>query len=120
MKKLFLYAALLFGMSGFTACNYLDIVPDEREQEKDAYTNEIAALRMLYSCYGYMPNPADNTSSLDFFTGDEVVTSFMNIDGFASGNWTANTTLSNNYYRNLYAGIRQCWIFLEHMNEYVA
>jgi SusD family. len=119
MKKLFLYAALLFGMSGFTACNYLDIVPDEREQEKDAYTNEIAALRMLYSCYGYMPNPADNTSSLDFFTGDEVVTSFMNIDGFASGNWTANTTLSNNYYRNLYAGIRQCWIFLEHMNEYV-
>ena len=36
------------------SCNYLDIVPDEKATEADAFKNPKAALRYLYSCYAYI------------------------------------------------------------------
>ena len=43
--SLILSAAFLF-----QACSYLDVVPDETPDEKDAFQNPTMAERYLYSC----------------------------------------------------------------------
>ena len=110
MKKYFLYLFLLMGSLNLTGCDYLDIMPDERADESDAYKDKDAALRYLYSCYGYMPQPNNAVSSLDFMTGDEVVTAFEHetFANFPKGNFTAaNPVIS--YWNTLYGGIRQSY-----------
>ena len=67
--SLILSAAFLF-----QACSYLDVVPDETPDEKDAFQNPTMAERYLYSCYSFLPNPRHETASLDLMTADEVVT----------------------------------------------
>ena len=78
MKKfnqIFIVAAcMLLGI--LSSCSYLDVVPDEKATEKDAFEDKDAAKRFVYSCYAYIPNPRSGTSSLDLFTSDEVVTAF--------------------------------------------
>ena len=73
MKKNTLYLFILLLITGLnTSCNYLDIVPDETATEKDAFANPRAALRYLYSCYGYLPQSNMVQSCMDF-TGDETI-----------------------------------------------
>ena len=110
MKKYFLYLFLLMGGANLTSCDYLDIMPDERADEADAYKDKDAALRFLYSCYGYMPVPNSATSSLDFMTGDEVVTAFEHetFANFPKGNFTAASPVIS-YWNTLYGGIRQSY-----------
>ena len=56
MKKHILYLLFFLSVMGLnTSCNYLDIVPDETATEADAFANPRAALKYLYSCYGYLP-----------------------------------------------------------------
>lgn len=110
MKKLIIYIFLLFSTARFAACDYLDVVPDELDKEEDAYKDMEAARRYLYSCYGYIPNPNNGTNSLDFMTGDEVITAFEHetFANFPKGNFTANAPVIS-YWDDLFAGIRQCY-----------
>ena len=73
MKLINKYLILLCVFVCFS-CNYLDIVPDENPTEEDAFKNPQLTERYLYSCYAYIPNPRHATASLDFLTGDDVVT----------------------------------------------
>ncbi|MBU5881209.1 hypothetical protein, partial [Vibrio cholerae] len=41
------------------SCDFLDIVPDEKEKAEDAFEDVRAAERYLYSCYSYLPNPRE-------------------------------------------------------------
>ena len=118
MKKYFLYLFLLMGGANLTSCDYLDIVPDERADEADAYKDKDAALSFLYSCYGYMPQPNLSQSSLDFMTGDEVVTAFEHetFANFPKGNFTAaNPVIS--YWNTLYGGIRQSFKLMNNLDK---
>ena len=118
MKKYFLYLFLLISGASFTGCDYLDIMPDERADEADAYKDKDAALRFLYSCYGYMPQPNLSQSSLDFMTGDEVVTAFEHetFANFPKGNFTAaNPVIS--YWNTLYGGIRQSYKLMNNLDK---
>lgn len=118
MKKYLYYLLLAIGTLTYSSCNYLDIVPDERSKEEDAYKDVEAARRFLYSCYGYMPNPNNGYESLDFMTGDEVVTSFEHetFANFPKGNFTAaNPQIS--YWNTLYGGIRQSFKLMKHLDE---
>ena len=92
---------------GVTSCNYLDIVPDERPTDADAFKDAMAAERFLYSCYGYLPDPRAGSTSLDFFTGDEVVTRWEHetFANFAKGNYTPSNPVIN-YWNDLFKGIR--------------
>ena len=63
--SLILSAAFLF-----QACSYLDVVPDETPDEKDAFQNPTMAERYLYSCYSFLPNPRHETASLDLMTAE--------------------------------------------------
>lgn len=107
INKLILFASLLVCVS----CNYLDIVPDEKATEEDAFKNPKAAERFLYSCYSYMPNVRDGQNSMDLFTGDDIVTHWEHesFAKFAQGNYTPSNPVIN-YWDRLYKGIRQCYL----------
>lgn len=107
-SKLLIIASILFG---FSACDYLDIVPDEKEKAEDAFEDLKATERYLYSCYAYLPTPANGTGSLDLMTGDEVVTAFEHetFAAFPKGNYTASNTVIS-YWNTLFQGLRQCYM----------
>ncbi len=102
----------------FTGCNYLDIVPDEIATEEDAFKDVAAAERYLYSCYAFIPNPRSGTSSIDFFTSDEVVTAFEHetFAQFPKGNYTASNPVIS-YWNTLFQGIRECYLLLDNVDN---
>ena len=108
MKKNTLYLFILLLITGLnTSCNYLDIVPDETATEKDAFANPRAALRYLYSCYGYLPQSNMVQSCMDF-TGDETISPFAeSYVKFAEGSYDSSNTIIS-YWNTLFQGIRQC------------
>lgn len=118
MKKYFIYLYLLLSGAVYTGCDYLDIVPDERAEESDIWKDKDAALRMLYSCYSYMPKANAAAGSLDFMTGDEVVTAFEHetFANFPKGNFTASNPVIS-YWNTLYGGIRQAYILLKNIDR---
>ena len=99
MKKNTLYLFILLLITGLnTSCNYLDIVPDETATEKDAFANPRAALRYLYSCYGYLPQSNMVQSCMDF-TGDETISPFAeSYVKFAEGSYDSSNTTGKTHY----------------------
>lgn len=110
MKLINKYLILLCVFVCFS-CNYLDIVPDENPTEEDAFKNPQLTECYLYSCYAYIPNPRHATASLDFLTGDDVVTPWEHetFGKFAQGNYTPSNPYIN-YWHDLFKGIRQCYL----------
>ena len=119
MKKfnqIFIVAAcMLLGI--LSSCSYLDVVPDEKATEKDAFEDKDAAKRFVYSCYAYIPNPRSGTGSLDLFTSDEVVTAFEHetFAAFPKGNYSASNPVIS-YWNSLFQGIKQCYILLNNID----
>ena len=113
MKKNTLYLFILLLITGLnTSCNYLDIVPDETATEKDAFANPRAALRYLYSCYGYLPQSNMVSSCMDF-TGDETISPFAeSYVKFAEGSYDSSNWIIS-YWNTLFQGIRQCYLLKE-------
>lgn len=106
----YILAASLFCCS-MNSCNYLDIVPDEKEKAEDAFEDLNAARRYLYSCYAYLPDAFSGSGSLDLMTGDEVVTAFEHetFASFPKGNYTASSPVIS-YWNTLFQGLRQCYM----------
>ncbi len=114
MKNISKILVILLSISLFTQCEYLDIVPDETAQEEDMFANTKAAERFLYACYSYLPRKSHTQQSMDFLTGDEVVTPFEHesFAAFPKGNYNAaNPQLS--YWKTLFGGLRYCYILKE-------
>lgn len=111
--KLLLLPALAV-MLAAASCNFLDVVPDERPTEADAFADNQAARRYLYSCYSYLPNPKEGAYSLDLMTGDEVVTAFEHetFAKFCIGQFTASVPVIS-YWNTFFQGLRQCYTLLE-------
>ncbi len=115
INKIILGLALVFGVA---ACNYLDVVPDEVATEDDAFANVEAAEGFLYSCYSYIPNPRSGTGSIDWFTGDEIVTAFEHetFAHFPKGNYTANNPVIS-YWNTLFSGIKQSYMLKSNIDK---
>ena len=62
-NKLYQALLLIFLVAGISSCDYLDIVPDERPTEEDAFKDKNAAERYLYSCYAFMPKEREVVQS---------------------------------------------------------
>lgn len=118
MKHIFKLIFALLLIFGITSCNYLDIVPDEVSTEDDAFATIQAAENYLYSCYSYIPNPRSGTGSLDWFTGDEIVTAFEHetFASFPRGNYTANNPVIS-YWNTLFSGIKQCYMLINNVDK---
>lgn len=118
MKKHISYFLVCIMMTAFLGCqDYLDIVPDERPTEEDAFRNPNSALGYLYSCYGYIPNQRRGTVSIDLMTTDEIVTAFEHetFAKFPRGEYSASNPVIS-YWDDLYKGIRQCYIFINNID----
>lgn len=119
MKKIHKYlSAILISLSMSSCVDYLDIVPDEIPTDKDAFLDETAAMRYIYSCYAYLPQPNNGPTSLDFMTGDEVITAFEHetFARFPKGNYTASSPVIS-YWDTFFQGIRQCHIMLNNVGK---
>lgn len=105
-------------LAGVVSCNYLDVVPDEREKAEDAFEDVEAVERYLYSCYAYLPTPRSGSSSLDFMTGDEVITAFEHetFAAFPKGNYTASNPVIS-YWNTFFKGLRQCYMLINNIDN---
>lgn len=112
MKNFF--ALLLFSSVFLTACNYLDIVPDERPSDLNTYQDPSAAKAYLYSCYSKMCNPRMGDSP-DKFAAAEIMNPREGgiWEGFPKGTYSpSNPQLVGNYYNSIWQGISRCYDFL--------
>lgn len=117
MKILQKILGFLFLCMTLSSCEFLDIVPDERPTEDDAFKDSQAAQRYLYLCYSYIPDRS-KVNSLDFMTADEQVSTSEH-EAFASfmrGNYTpSNPGISN--WQRYYDGIYRCYLFLNNIDK---
>ncbi|MDO5105660.1 RagB/SusD family nutrient uptake outer membrane protein [Capnocytophaga sp.] len=119
MKKIIYTLGTALLLSVTSSCNFLDVVPDEAATEQQAFATARAAEQYLYSCYSFMPNPrAGVPSSLDAFTGDEVITAFEHetFAKFPKGNFTASDPVIS-YWNTLFGGIKQCYILKNNIDK---
>ena len=119
IKRNYIYVMLGLFLAITTSCsNFLDVVPDERPTEEDAFVDEFAAERFLYSCYNYLPAVRVGQSSIDLMTTDEVITSFEHetFAQFPKGTFTASNPVIS-YWGTLYKGIRQTYILIENIDK---
>lgn len=114
--KIKIISLLLLLIITFSSCNYLDIVPDERATEQDAFKDPVAAERFLYACYAYIPDPRHAESSIDLLTGDDIVTPWEHevFGQFARGEYTPTNPYIN-YWNDLFKGIRYCYMLKENV-----
>jgi hypothetical protein len=115
MKKVLLLFLLAFAAF---SCSYLDVVPDERVRDQDLFKDVTAAENYLYSCYSYLPDPRAGASSLDLFTGDEVITAFEHetFARFLKGTYTASSTVIS-YWDTFFQGLRQCQNLMKNLDN---
>jgi len=120
MKKLtyIILVTLLISITNSGCQKFLDVVPDERPTEKDAFKDVFAAENFLYSCYSPLPNPRIGQTAIDLMTTDEVVTAFEHetFAQFPKGTFTASNPVIS-YWATLYKGIRQCYILIDNVDQ---
>lgn len=97
---------------GTPSCSYLDIVPDERPTEEDAFKDKNAAERYLYSCYAFMPKEWEGAY---LYQTGEVVTDY-NRDSM-EGTMSAANIGNFHYWSRLYSGIRRCYTMLANLDD---
>lgn len=113
------YKLLLLVLIGIvSSCEFLDIVPDERPTDSDAFEDRNAAYRYLYSCYSYMPSPKDLPNGIDLLTANELVSTSEHqaFASFMKGNYTPSNQIIS-HWKTLYQGIRQCYMLLENLDK---
>lgn len=120
MKRfvILVFISSLFLMNLSCGENYLDIVPEERETEEDAFTNPSRAKDYLYSIYSYIPTKRNAKVALDLFTTDEITTvsDFQQFGGIQRGEYTASDPIIAPW-NDLYKGIRQAYIYLQNVDD---
>lgn len=111
MKKKFRFLIALALIGQLTACDYLDIVPDERAQESDTWKTPSVIKGYLYSCYGYMPNNRQYPGS--YWLPEEMTgVTKEAFTKFKYGTYSPSSPdLTNNTWGNVWNGIRQCYMF---------
>ena len=112
MKKIYLITFLVFLLGTMGSCNYLDVVPDERPTEKDAFKDKKAAERYLYSCYAFMYK--DGSPEYIYQTG-EIVTDYS--DEYLHGNYNAANPGRFRYWSSMYGGIKRCYTLIDNVDK---
>lgn len=110
-NKLYTVVFFLCMMGIMGACDYLDIVPDERPTEEDAFKDKKAAERYLYSCYSFMPKEREGVY---LYQTGEVVTDYDR--KYLQGDYTAANLGDFHYWSRMYGGIRRCYTLLNNVD----
>jgi hypothetical protein len=126
----------LVSMVPFSCQDYLSVVPDDIPTIDHAFSNRESAEKFLFSCYSYLPNPADPFNTPGLMESREcwlLLSSYYYVAGDYSGNnlysWRVARGLqnTNSTYLNfwdgarggspLFVALRDCNIFLENIDK---
>lgn len=133
MKKTSYLYAIFFLFSIIGCNNFLDILPDDKPELKDAFKDQYNAEKYLFTCYRFLPTFVNPHNSLGLSGGGDIIYSERNTGGglsqgppapmmaFLKGNNTTDPYSNfwdgqNGANRNLWQGIRHCNVFLENIN----
>lgn len=132
MKKIH-YLFILFFLFAPIGCNgFLDILPDDKPELKDAFKDQYNAEKYLFTCYRFLPTFVDPLNTLGLTGGGDIL--YSDIDratslssgppasmiSFLNGNMVSDPYMNfwdgrNGANRNLWQGIRHCNVFLENI-----
>ena len=118
-----IFMATLLGVM-LHSCEFLDVVPDDTSTLDDAFKTETNAGNFIYGCYSVMPAFLDFRNNEAWATTPEMI---------GSPHWTSEwfyylIVQRCNYspayggsalWKNMYDGIRNCWIFLNNIDKTV-
>jgi len=108
-----------------TACNYLDVIPDNIATMDNVFAMRAEAKKYLYTCYSYLPKNGNLASDPSIMGGDEIW-SIINANPaqygdemfrIAQGYQNASSPLGNGLWDGLYRALRDCNIFLENIGN---
>ena len=116
MKKLYIVSLGLSLLLSVPSCSYLDVVPDERPTEEDAFRDKYAAERYLYSCYSFMPEERQSEQGTlphgQFLTSTSTPSTHILL-----GNISAANSGEYEYWSRMYGAFRRCYTFLENVDN---
>lgn len=122
--RIILLTATITAVAG---CNkYLDVVPDNVATLEYAFRMRSTAERYLATCYSYLPNLGDKYYNPGLYGADEFWLSsdktYWNTWNIALGLQNTNNPLVDywngvNHAEDLWEGISQCNVFLEHIEK---
>lgn len=114
MKKNYIIFIALLILMGITSCDYLDVVPDERPTEEDAFKDKYAAERYLYSCYAFIPN---ERHTIVIRRHGEIITSTTDdASDILLGNITSASIGNFHFWSRMYGAFRRCYTFLDNVD----
>ncbi|MDP4189749.1 MAG: RagB/SusD family nutrient uptake outer membrane protein, partial [Bacteroidota bacterium] len=127
MKKI-LYIIIIFILTSFNSCNYLDVVPDNVATIEYAFRNRTVTEKYLYTCYSYLPTEGSIDHDPAMSGGDDSW--FHTFITWSTRNLAKGLQNSSNPYmnfwsnenganKNLWQGIRDCNIFLENVDHVI-
>lgn len=111
-NRTYILLMILASFLSLSSCNYLDVVPDERPTEEDAFKDKKATERYLYSCYGFMMK---ERAGVTLYQHGEVVTDFEK--SFLQGNYSAANIGEFHYWSRMYGGIKRCYQLLANIDN---
>lgn len=111
MKHIYLFLTFIVCLS-ITSCSFLDIVPDERPTEEDAFKDRKALDRYLYSCYGFMPQ--ERGGAFLYVHGETVSCTG---DLFMEGNYSAANIGDTQYWSRAFGGIKRCYQLINNIDK---
>lgn len=114
MKKRYIIILGLALLMGASSCNYLDVVPDERPTEEDAFKDKYAAERYLYSCYSFIPKEREAKSIRRH--GEVLSGSPEESTDILLGNITAASPGIFRFWSRMYGAFRRCYTFLDNVD----
>lgn len=114
-------ACMLSILSIITSCKkYLDVVPDDVATIDNAFATRTEAKKYLFTCYSYMPKNGDVGADPAMQGGDEIwriVANGGTMFNIALGYQNIVSPYGDNYWTNLYKGLRDCSIFLDNIGR---
>lgn len=129
MKKIKYILTLVFLIT-ISACNdYLDILPDDKPELKDAFKTAYDSEKYLFTCYSSLPSFADPLNTLGLTGGGDIIYSDQErtaiippspMIAFFQGNIVVDPHMNfwdgtNGAPSSLWQGIRHCNVFLENI-----
>lgn len=120
MRKKNIYMIMLSVLMLCSACNYLDIVPEERATEEDSYSTPQRMKEFLGSCYGYLPNNRQFIS-FPYWISCAEETSYFRKEEFSTFNegdyGPTKLHMTSNTWSTVWQGIAQCYRFLDALDK---
>lgn len=118
MKKIAHYIVVITTLFNLSSCSYLDVVPAEMPELKDAMKDRPTTLGFLYSCYSHFGSLLTSHNSYINST-DEYVWPLLWANDSQQASWNLLTPSAQTYpWNQCYSGIGQCDLFLQEIDKH--